>query len=175
MHLAQRGPHAALTVLERCEPATPREQVDLLTLRARSEVDLHSSNADASLASAVDAARLHGFPFAIAEELIPLAPRLRAILHSEPLDDFANAVLGLLDRVVPLAEPSRQVALVDPLTSRELVVLRYLESRLTTSEIGNELYVSVNTVRTHAKAVYRKLGVGSRRDAVAEARRLGIR
>ncbi len=134
-----------------------------MTLRARSEVDLHSSNADASLASAVDAARLHGFPFAIAEELIPLAPRLRAILHSEPLDDFANAVLGLLDRVVPLAEPSTQVALVDPLTSRELVVLRYLESRLTTSEIGNELYVSVNTVRTHVKAVYRKLGVGSRR------------
>ena len=69
---------------------------------------------------------------------------------------------GCCERVVPLAEPSKQVALVDPLTSRELVVLRYLESRLTTSEIGNELYVSVNTVRTHAKAVYRKLGVGSR-------------
>jgi len=61
------------------------------------------------------------------------------------------------------------------LTERELVVLRYLTSRLTTSEIAQEMYVSVNTVRTHTKAVYRKLGVGSRQDAVAEAHRVGIR
>jgi LuxR family maltose regulon positive regulatory protein len=61
------------------------------------------------------------------------------------------------------------------LTERELVVLRYLTSRLTTSEIAQEMYVSVNTVRTHTKAVYRKLGVGSRRDAVTEAQRVGIR
>jgi LuxR family maltose regulon positive regulatory protein len=61
------------------------------------------------------------------------------------------------------------------LTEREVVILRYLESRLTTSEIAKELYISVNTVRTHAKAVYRKLGVGSREDAVAAGHRLGIR
>ena len=61
LHLAKRGPDAALSVLEQCEPATPREQVDLLMLRARCEVDLASANADASLAAAVDAARLHGF------------------------------------------------------------------------------------------------------------------
>jgi LuxR family maltose regulon positive regulatory protein len=175
LHLAARGPHAALTVLERCAPETPREHVDLLMLRARCEVDLHSSNADAALTAAVAAARLHGFTFAIAEELFPLAPRLRALLHSAPLDDFASAVLDLLERVVPLAESVAPASLVEPLTNRELVVLRYLESRLTTSEIGRELYVSVNTVRTHAKAVYRKLGVGSRREAVAEAHRLGIR
>jgi LuxR family transcriptional regulator, maltose regulon positive regulatory protein len=175
LHLAKRGPHAALMVLEHCEPATPRERVDVLMLRARGEVDLRSSKAEASLAAAVEAARLHDFTFAIAEELYPLAPRLGALLHSAPLDDFARTVLDLLQRVVPLAETTGQVALVDPLTDRELVVLRYLASRLTTSEIGSELYVSVNTVRTHTKAVYRKLGVGSRQDAIAEARRLGIR
>jgi LuxR family maltose regulon positive regulatory protein len=96
-------------------------------------------------------------------------------LRSAPLDAFARAVLELLQRVVPLAESAAKVTLVDPPTSRELVVLRYLESRLTTSEIAKELYVSVNTVRTHTKAIYRKLGVGSRQDAVAEAHRLGIR
>jgi LuxR family maltose regulon positive regulatory protein len=175
LHLAESKPEAALAVLERVVPETPREQVDLLTLRARCDVDMASPNADASLAAAVDAARLHGFTFAIAEELYRLAPRLGALVRSSPLDDFADAVLELLERVVPVAEPTAKVALVDPLTNRELVVLRYLESRLTTVEIGNELYVSVNTVRTHAKAVYRKLGVGSRRDAVAEAHRLGIR
>jgi LuxR family maltose regulon positive regulatory protein len=174
-HLAEREPDAALRALETVVAATPREQVDLLMLRARCDLDRASSNADTSLAAAVDAARLHGFAFAIAEELFQWAPRLGALLRSAPLDDFADAVLELLERVVPLAEAAAQQALVDPLTDRELVVLRYLESRLTTSEIGSELYVSVNTVRTHAKAVYRKLGVGSRRDAVAEARRLGIR
>jgi LuxR family maltose regulon positive regulatory protein len=174
-HLATRAPDAALTVLEQCKPATPRQQVDLLMLRARCENELASSNADGSLAAAVDVARREGFSFAMAEELFPLAPRLGALLRSAPLDDFADAVLELVERVVPLAEPATPLALVDPLTERELVVLRYLESRLTTSEIGSELYVSVNTVRTHAKAVYRKLGVGSRRDAVAEAHRLGIR
>jgi len=76
---------------------------------------------------------------------------------------------------VPLPEPADRVALVEPLTDREVVVLRYMTSRLTTSEIASELYISVNTVRTHTKAVYRKLGVASRQDAVAEAHRLGIR
>jgi LuxR family maltose regulon positive regulatory protein len=174
-HLAEGEPDAALSALEAVVAETPREQVDLLMLRARCDLDRASSNADTSLAAAVDAARLHGFTFAIAEELLQWASRLGALLRSAPLDDFADAVLELLERVVPLAEPAAPQALVDPLTDRELVVLRYLESRLTTSEIGSELYVSVNTVRTHAKAVYRKLGVGSRRDAVAEARRLGIR
>jgi LuxR family maltose regulon positive regulatory protein len=97
------------------------------------------------------------------------------VLRAAPLDDFAGAVLELLQRVVPLPEPAEQAILVEPLTQRELVVLRYLSSRLTTAEIGKELYVSVNTVRTHTKAVYRKLGVGSRQDAVSEAHRLGIR
>ena len=144
-------------------------------LRARCDDQLASPNADASLRAAVEAARAEGFTFALAEELFPLAPRVGTLLHSVPLGDFAHAVLELLQRAVPLPEPAEPTALVEPLTERELVVLRYLSSRLTTSEIGQELYVSVNTVRTHTKSVYRKLGVGSRQDAVAEARRLGIR
>jgi LuxR family maltose regulon positive regulatory protein len=53
-------------------------------------------------------------------------------------------------------------------------VLRYLGSRLTVTEIASELYVSVNTLKTHVKSVYRKLGVSSRREAIAEGRRLGL-
>ena len=48
------------------------------------------------------------------------------------------------------------------LTDRELEVLRLLQGSLSLSEIAGELYISPNTVKTHAKAVYRKLGVGSR-------------
>jgi LuxR family maltose regulon positive regulatory protein len=56
----------------------------------------------------------------------------------------------------------------------EATVLRYLDSRLTVHEIAAELFVSPNTLRTHVKAVYRKFGVSSRREAIAEGRRLQL-
>jgi LuxR family maltose regulon positive regulatory protein len=58
----------------------------------------------------------------------------------------------------------------ETLTDRELEVLRLLQGSLSLSEIAKELYISPNTVKTHAKAVYRKLGVGSRHEAVQIAR-----
>ncbi len=62
--------------------------------------------------------------------------------------------------------------LVEPLTERERTVLRYLASTLSNSEIAAELYVSLSTVKTHQRALYRKLGAGGRRDAVRRARLL---
>ena len=69
---------------------------------------------------------------------------------------------------------STDQASVDALSPRELVVLRYLASRLTTREIAAELFVSVNTVKTHTKRIYSKLAASSRGEAVAEARRLQL-
>jgi LuxR family transcriptional regulator, maltose regulon positive regulatory protein len=60
------------------------------------------------------------------------------------------------------------------LGERELTVLKYLATRLTTREIAAELYVSMNTLRTHTKSIYRKLGVESRAAAVDVARKAGI-
>lgn len=60
------------------------------------------------------------------------------------------------------------------LTDRELAVLRLLPTRLTQQEIAQELYVSVNTVRTHIQGIYRKLGVASRQEAITHARELGL-
>jgi LuxR family transcriptional regulator, maltose regulon positive regulatory protein len=68
----------------------------------------------------------------------------------------------------------RQARMAAPLTERELAVLRLLPTRLSTREIGGELHVSVNTVRSQVQAVYRKLLVTSRTEAVSEARRLGL-
>jgi LuxR family maltose regulon positive regulatory protein len=65
-------------------------------------------------------------------------------------------------------------ALLDPLTERETEVLRLLKTPLSLPEIARELYISVNTVRSHAKHIYHKLDVHSREDAVARAQALGL-
>ncbi|HEX5878849.1 MAG TPA: response regulator transcription factor, partial [Actinomycetota bacterium] len=95
----------------------------------------------------------------------------------ELIDRFADpgvlpALLNQTEQALVTAPRRRPV--VEPLTERELAVLRLLATRLSNREIGRQLYVSVNTVRTHIQAVYRKLGVGTRADAVAHARELGL-
>ena len=62
----------------------------------------------------------------------------------------------------------------EPPTDAELAVLRHLNSDLTTREIGAELFLSPNTVRSHTRALYRKLGVHSRAEAVARAEAHGL-
>jgi LuxR family maltose regulon positive regulatory protein len=64
--------------------------------------------------------------------------------------------------------------LPEPLTERELSVLRALQGTLSQREIGRELSISFNTVKGYTKALYRKLDVSTRLDAVARARALGI-
>ncbi|EME54229.1 LuxR C-terminal-related transcriptional regulator [Amycolatopsis decaplanina] len=81
-------------------------------------------------------------------------------------EEFASAVLQAL--------PAGSAAPVDPLTSRELELLTELPSMRTTEQIADSLFVSVNTVKTHLRGIYRKLGVNHRRDAVVAARRRGL-
>jgi LuxR family maltose regulon positive regulatory protein len=63
---------------------------------------------------------------------------------------------------------------VEPLTAREQDVIRQLERSISLREIAAELFVSHNTVKGHTKAIYRKLGVSTRENAVATARKLGL-
>jgi LuxR family maltose regulon positive regulatory protein len=74
----------------------------------------------------------------------------------------------------PREQRSRQPALVDPLSDRELDVLRLLRSDLSGPDIARELTVSLNTLRTHTKSIYTKLGVNSRREAVSRADALDL-
>ena len=62
----------------------------------------------------------------------------------------------------------------EPLSERERAVLRLMPTILANTEIAGELFVSVNTVKTHLRSIYRKLDVGSRREAVAKARELEL-
>jgi LuxR family maltose regulon positive regulatory protein len=73
-----------------------------------------------------------------------------------------------------VGRPAGDNALVEPLTERELTVLRYLQGTMSNLEIASTLYVSVNTVKTHVKNIYRKLHAGRRREAVERARELRL-
>jgi len=78
---------------------------------------------------------------------------------------------------VPNVRPETSTAsdsLIEPLTKRELQVLDLLVAGRSYLEIGSALYVSRNTVKTHASHVYAKLGVSGRSAATARARELGL-
>jgi LuxR family maltose regulon positive regulatory protein len=107
-------------------------------------------------------------------------PAARALVEQarELIERFADpgALQALLEQTEQtLASPTRRrVEAAAPLTERELAVLRLLPTRLWNREIASELYVSVNTVRSHVQAIYRKLQVSTRAEAVAQARELGL-
>jgi len=67
-----------------------------------------------------------------------------------------------------------QAGILEPLTEREREILCYLPTHLTLRQIGMAVYLSTNTVKTHVKAIYRKMGVFSRHDAVTIARSHGL-
>jgi LuxR family maltose regulon positive regulatory protein len=110
----------------------------------------------------------------------PLGPSLlaeaRAILDGCPDPGVVGRRLARVESRHHLgaAVPPPVGGLVEPLTDRELAVLRYLPTTMSQREIAAELYVSLNTVKTHCRAIYRKLGVGDRKAAIHVARELDV-
>ena len=103
-------------------------------------------------------------------------PRLRPLLEAAAARSDSAAYIGRILGSSP-QHPRRHAArqaLIDPLSDRELDVLRLLASELTGPEIARELMVSLNTMRTHTKNIYAKLGVTSRRAAVGQAEELQL-
>jgi LuxR family transcriptional regulator, maltose regulon positive regulatory protein len=102
---------------------------------------------------------------------------------AQPLLEEANLLLSSRADTGVLKDRYRRLtaSLVDdhrvveePLTDREATVLELLPTPLTQREIGDELYLSINTVKSHTRAVFRKLRVNSRPEAVDKARQLGL-
>jgi LuxR family transcriptional regulator, maltose regulon positive regulatory protein len=83
-------------------------------------------------------------------------------------------ILDVLAGSQPGAQPPGSRRLREPLSHAETRVLRYLPTKLSTPEIADELYLSVNTVKTHMRHLYDKLGVHRRHEAVEQARALGL-
>jgi LuxR family transcriptional regulator, maltose regulon positive regulatory protein len=91
---------------------------------------------------------------------------------------LVEAARGRLGRATELAAQGHEAApalvLVEPLTERERDVLRHLSGMLNTAEVAGEMYISVNTVKTHLKSIYRKLAATHRGEAVRRARQLDL-
>jgi LuxR family maltose regulon positive regulatory protein len=106
-----------------------------------------------------------------------LLARVRDILGSLPDPGDGLARLERTEKALRLRATPDRDAMTAPfweLSQRELEVLRLLPSHLSQREIAAELYVSFNTIRTHTRVIFNKLGVASRAEAVARARDLGL-
>jgi LuxR family transcriptional regulator, maltose regulon positive regulatory protein len=107
------------------------------------------------------------------QEAVALAKEARLLLTSAP--DGADTQLARLDQLERrLARQPQGVPTGGPLTEREVAVLRLLRGPLSVREIGQELLVSQNTIKTHARAIYRKLDVSTRQDAITRSQDIGI-
>ena len=142
--------------------------IDALALDAAAD---HDGAAD-SLERALELAEPAGLRLSLLQfgrSLQPLLTRQlrRGTGHRALVGELLEAIDGTNGRT-----RAKAPLVVEPLSPREQAVLRYLPTMMSNQEIASELFVSVNTVKTHLKAIYRKLDVADRREAVRRARRL---
>jgi LuxR family maltose regulon positive regulatory protein len=148
--------------------------VEAHLLAGTAYLDLGDRNAAAAAAEAALAAaepdRLI-FPFAMTEaaELLDALPR-HETAHGALLADIVDLLRGAS---APSTDRER-LSQPEELSPSELRVLRYLPTNLTRPEIARELYVSINTVNTHIRNIYSKLGARDRSSAVQRARQLRL-
>jgi LuxR family maltose regulon positive regulatory protein len=176
-HLAEQHLEETRAALDRLASTSSnvRQALEYALLDARLALETGDDDVDAKLASALDLGRSAGFLRTLADEGPTLAAALAGVLRHQPADVYSDNLAPILERAIAAA-PAQRVVLFGgvELSERELTVLKYLATRLTTREIAAELYVSMNTLRTHTKSIYRKLGVESRTAAADAARSAGI-
>jgi LuxR family transcriptional regulator, maltose regulon positive regulatory protein len=139
-----------------------------LTRQARDDIPA----ALASLRRALTLAEPEGYVRIFADEGPPMATLLRAAAKQRIAPGYVRRLLAAINKTEDGTTVSQ--GLTEPLSERELDVLRLLGTDLGGPEIARELIVSLNTVRTHTKNIYAKLGVNNRRAAVRRARELDL-
>ena len=172
--LLDSDPRTAERLLDQLPAATSlRDRVVRKILVALTTIDRDVDGATAVFTDALTEAHPQG----LMRSVLDLAPDMSRLLKSvTPTPDLAPYVNELIDAAttVPVARPRPVTTLVEQLSDREVTVLRYLCSRLTYQEIASALYISLNTLKSHVKSVYRKLCVASRQEAVEIGRQLRI-
>src|SRR6266540_1798010 len=174
----ERSIHEATGLLERLLRAAEEGQrtgcvIESLVLQALA----HQTQGDipaalASLQRALTLAEPEGYVRIFADEGPPIASLLRAAGKQGIASRYVRRLLAAVNRTED-STPVEQ-GLIEPLSERELDVLRLLGTDLDGPEIARQLVVSLNTVRTHTKHIYAKLGVNNRRAAVRRAEELDL-
>jgi LuxR family transcriptional regulator, maltose regulon positive regulatory protein len=134
----------------------------------------YPEGAESALERALDLAESGGtllwFLLHPAPELLERLTRHRTA-HTALVAEIKTLLSGESGRI---ESPQPPPGLIEPVSESELRVLRYLPTNLTAPEIASELYVSRNTVKTHMRKLYAKLGTHRRAEAVERARLLGL-
>ena len=176
--LAQNRLRDARQLLDTMERAASqgerrRKLITLHLLQARiHQAEGHTERAVARLERALDLAAAEGYRRAFLDEgpaIVDLLPRLRHLAPGFVSQILAAASARDASQPVPPAG-----ALVEPLSERELEILRLIAAGRSNPEIAELLFLSLNTVKWHAKNLYGKLNVGSRVEAVARAQELEL-
>lgn len=180
--------HEARTFLARLLNAAEaggrmRSVIELLLLQAR--IDHRCTDTPAALAAlerALTLAEPEGYMRVFLDEGAELAPLLRRAAVSGGVRAFAEELLAAFaaeSQVMDAAPhtpapPATALPLIEPLSQRELEILRLFATELSGPEIAQSLVIALSTVRTHTKSIYGKLNVSSRRAAVKRAGELGL-
>jgi LuxR family transcriptional regulator, maltose regulon positive regulatory protein len=169
----------ALTVAEPyldmpADEATPRDRLAALLLAVLAQRRLGAADTATSLLEqALALAEPHQLYRPFLDGGTPVRYAVTALTRPEShVASFAGRVLQRFSYQEPGGHG--RTAAAAALSSSELAVLRFLSSHLTNQEIADALCLSVNTVKTHLRTAYRKLGVTSRRQAIARSERLGL-
>ncbi len=159
--------------------------IEILTLQVLAHQAMgDDAQALATLERALTLAQPEGYTRVFLDVGTDLARLLRTAAWQAGHDGHARRVLAAFSSAPVHAHiqngsngsngSKRPNGLVEPLSERELDVLRLLRSQLNGPDIALQLHVSVNTLRTHTKHIYAKLGANSRRAAIARAEELGL-
>jgi LuxR family maltose regulon positive regulatory protein len=127
-----------------------------------------------ALGEALSLAEPGGYLRVFLDEGEPMAGLLRQAASRGIAPAYVAKLLAAFEPESAEGAAPQPQPLVEPLSERELEVLRLLAAGLSNPEIAEELVVAVSTVRSHCKSIYGKLGVHRRWDAVQQAQELGL-
>ena len=168
----QHAPAQARHLLEAVDACVPRHAVEELLLRAQLP-DANPEDESAAIIEAISVGGPLGLVRTFLDEGATLSRRLSQ-LALDHTDRTLGRLAALACHELTVAPTRRQAGPVEQLTARELAVLRMLPLRMSNREMAAQLYISVNTLKTHVRAIYRKLDVPHRSAAVHRATALQL-